>query len=110
VSGACLQVTSQAVPATTIRSAYVTPQKPIDMSGASTFDLDFDSYGDVPGASGYQAIVTLTGSDGSTLTKTFPVQSDTWSPLHLDLAGWSGSSSVSRIEVGFSAVDTDYAP
>lgn len=109
-SGACLQVTSQAVPATTVRSAYVTPQTPIDMSGASAFRLDFDSYGGVPGASGYQAIVTLTGTDGSTLTKTFPVPSDTWSPLSLDLAGWSGSSSVTRIEVGFSAVGTDYSP
>jgi hypothetical protein len=110
VSGGCLQVQGASVAATAIRSAYVAPSSPVDMSGASEFRLDFDCYGGVPGATGYQAVVTLTGTDGTVLTRTFPVPSDTWSPLSVPLAGWSGASSVRRIEVGFSAVGTTFSP
>lgn len=110
VSGGCLQVTGNQVPATTVRSAYVAPSTPLDLSAASTLSLDFNCWGGVPNATGYQAIVTLTGTDGSVLTKTYAVSSDTWTPLSLSLSGWSGASSVSRIEVGFSAVGTTYSP
>jgi hypothetical protein len=98
------------VPAAAVRSAYVQPSTPIDMSDASALSLAFDCWGGVPGATGYQAIVTLTGSNGDVLTKTFPVSSDTWSTLSVPLAGWSGAGSVRRIEVGFSAVGTSYSP
>ncbi|TKA06309.1 alpha-L-rhamnosidase-related protein [Actinacidiphila oryziradicis] len=110
VSGGCLQVSGAQVAAASERSAYVTPAQPIDMSRASALTLDFDCWGGVPGATGYQAVVTLTGSDGSTLTKTYPVSSDIWTTLSLDLSGWSGASAVSRIEVGFRAVGTTYSP
>ena len=109
-SGGCLQVSGDQVAAASERSAYVTPAQPLDLAAASTFRMDFDSWGGVPDATGYQAVVTLTGSDGSTLTKTYAVSSDTWTPLSLDLTGWSGASSVSRIEVGFQAVGTVYGP
>jgi hypothetical protein len=110
VSGGCLQATGDQVPATTVRSAYVAPATPLNLSDASTFSLDFNCWGGVPDATGYQAIVTLTGTDGSVLTKTYPVSPNTWTPLSLTLAGWTGASSVSRIEVGFSAVGTTYSP
>jgi hypothetical protein len=64
----------------------------------------------VPDATGYQATITLTGADGSTLRKTYPVSSDVWTPLSLPLTGWSGASAVSRIEVGFAALGTTYSP
>ena len=108
VAGGCLQATGDAVPATTVRSAYVAPTTPLNLSTASTFSLDFNSWGGVPDATGYQAIITLTGTDGSVLTQTYPVSPNTWTPLSLSLTGWSGASSVSRIEVGFSAVGTTY--
>jgi hypothetical protein len=110
VSGGCLQATGNQVPATTVRSAYVAPATPLNLSAASTLSLDFNSWGGVPDATGYQAIVTLTGTDGSVLTKTYPVTPNTWTPLSLPLTGWSGASSVSRIEVGFSALGTTYSP
>jgi len=110
VSGGCLQASGDQVPATTERSAYVAPTTPLNLSGAGTFSLDFNSWGGVPDATGYQAIITLTGADGSVLTKTYPVSPNTWTPLSLALTGWSGASAVSRIEVGFSALGTTYTP
>ena len=110
VAGGCLQASGDDVPATTVRSAYVAPTTPLNLSAASTLSLDFNCWGGVPDATGYQAIVTLTGTDGSVLTKTYAVSPNTWTPLSLALTGWSSASSVSRIEVGFSAVGTTYSP
>jgi Bacterial alpha-L-rhamnosidase 6 hairpin glycosidase domain/Bacterial alpha-L-rhamnosidase C-terminal domain len=109
-SGGCLQVSGDEVAATDVRSASVTPTTPVDMSGAGALSLRFNSWGGVPDATGYQATITLTGTDGTTLTRTYPVSSDTWTPLSLPLTGWSGASSVNRIEVGFAAVGTTYSP
>ena len=110
VAGGCLQVSGNQVPATTVRSAFVAPTTPIDLSHASTLSMAFNCWGGVPNATGYQAIVTLTGTDGSVLTKTYPVSPNAWTTLSLPLAAWSGASSVSRIEVGFAAVGTTYSP
>jgi hypothetical protein len=110
VTGGCLQVSGAQVAATAVRSAFVTPATPVDLSGKSALSLDFNCWGGVPNATGYQATVTLTGTDGSVLTKTYTVSPNTWTPLSLPLAGWSGASSVSRIEVGFAAVGTTFSP
>jgi hypothetical protein len=110
VAGGCLQASGDEVPATTVRSVYVAPTTPLNLSGASTLSLDFNSWGGVPDATGYQAIITLTGTDGRVLTKTYPISPNAWTPLSLALTGWSGASGVSRIEVGFSALGTTYAP
>jgi hypothetical protein len=54
--------------------------------------------------------VTLTGSGGSTLTKSFAVSPDSWSTLSLDLTGWPGAAAVSKVEVGFHALGTTFSP
>lgn len=110
VAGGCLQASGDQVPATTVRSAFVAPATPLNLSAASTLSLDFNCWGGVPGATGYQAIVTLTSANGSVLTKTYQVSPNTWTPLSLSLTGWSGASSVSEIEVGFSALGTTFSP
>ncbi|MDT4911199.1 MAG: hypothetical protein QOC66_327 [Pseudonocardiales bacterium] len=110
VSGGCLQVTGAQVPATTVRSAYVAPGQPLDLSAASTLQLAFNCYGGVPGATGYEAVVTLTGAGGAVLTKQFAVSPDAWTTLSLDVADWAGAAAVTRIEVGFAAVGTTFAP
>lgn len=109
-SGGCLQVSGASVAATAVRSAFVAPATPIDLSGKTALSLGFNCWGGVPGATGYQATVTLTGTDGSVLTKTYAVSPNTWTTLSLPLAGWSGASSVSRIEVGFATVGTTFSP
>lgn len=110
-SGGCLQADTANVAPTDERSVYLAPDQPLDMSGASTFSLEFNSWGGVPGvddATGYRVTVTLTGAGGNTLTKTFNTSANTWTSLSLDLAGWAGASAVSRIEVGTHTTDTDY--
>lgn len=105
-SGGCLEAETAPVDETAVRSVYLAPDQPLDMSGDSTFSLEFNSWGGAPGAdetTGYEATVTLTGADGSTLTKTFTTGADAWTSLSLDLKGWAGASAVSRVEIGFSS-------
>ncbi|MGW0227918.1 carbohydrate-binding protein [Actinopolymorpha singaporensis] len=110
-SGGCLQANTASVAPTAVRSVYLAPDQPIDMSRASTFSLKFNSWGSVPGvdqATGYQVTVKLTGANGATLTKTFNTSADAWTSLSFELKGWTGASAVSRIEIGTRTADTDY--
>ncbi|HEX8008744.1 MAG TPA: alpha-L-rhamnosidase C-terminal domain-containing protein [Trebonia sp.] len=98
-----LDAASTAVPASTSKTVQVSPAQPINMSGAQTFFAYVDGYGGAPGATGYQATVTLT-SGSQTLTKTVPVSNDAWNPVDVDVSSWSGRSDVTGISVSFAAV------
>ena len=74
------------------------------MSRATTFTAAIDCYGGAPGASGYEAVVTLTGAGGQTLTKNVSMSNDAWNNLAVDVSGWAPRSSISRIEIGFHAL------
>lgn len=100
----CLEAIGQAAPATALHSVFVSPAQPIDLSQATTFTGYIDSYGGAPGASGYEAVVTLTGDAGQTLIKNLPMSNDTWNQLKIDISGWAARSKVSRIEIGFHAL------
>jgi hypothetical protein len=104
-SGA-LDAESAGAPADAFRSVSVEPGSAIDLSSASTLTAHVDGYGGMPGATGYEAKVTLTGAGGEELTKTFPVTPDSWNALGLDVSGWAARSALSRIEIGFRAVGT----
>jgi hypothetical protein len=104
-SGA-LDAESAGAPADAFRSVSVEPGSAIDLSSASTLTAQVDGYGGMPGATGYEAKVTLTGAGGEELTKTFPVTPDSWNALGLDVSGWAARSALSRIEIGFRAVGT----
>jgi hypothetical protein len=99
-----LEVNLPSSPASSWKTAVVAPPSPLALSTAKTLVVHIDSYGGAPGASGYEAIVTLTGADGSTLSKTMPMTADNWNELSIDLGSWAGRQSVSRLEVGFHAV------
>ncbi|MGW1062311.1 hypothetical protein [Micromonospora rubida] len=107
-SGSCLQAVGEFIASTTPRSVYIAPAKPIDMSKKSMFKVQFNCFGGVQGATGYRAIVALTGSDGSRVIATLAPPADTWTTLSVNLANWSSVSSVTRIEVTFQAVGTTY--
>ena len=66
-----------------------------------------DAYGGVPGATGYQAKVTLS-SGAAQKSQTFTVSPVSWTQLQLDVSQWSGSSSITRVEVGVRAVGTQF--
>ena len=89
-----------------LKSVSVAPATPLDLSAAKDMVLHMDSYGGAPGATGYEAVITLTGADGQQLTKAFPFSPDSWNSLSLDVSGWASRSRVARIEAGFRALGT----
>ena len=89
-----------------LKSVSVTPATPLDLAAAKDLVLHLDSYGGAPGATGYEAVITLTGADGQLLTKTVPFSPDSWNSLSLDVSGWASRSRVTKIEAGFRALGT----
>jgi hypothetical protein len=108
----CLEATSSPAPASTLRTVRVSPSAPLDLSKATTFLTSIDGYGGAPGASGYEAVVTLTGAGGQSMTKTLTISTDSWNQLAIDVSGWAPRSAISGIEIGFRAVgsDTSWTP
>lgn len=101
-----LEATTGVSPGSALKSVAVTPATPLDLSAAKDLVLHLDSYGGAPGATGYQAVVTLTGTDGQQLTKAFPCSPDAWNTLTLDVSSWASRSKVARVEAGFRALGT----
>ncbi|MBB4661907.1 alpha-L-rhamnosidase C-terminal domain-containing protein [Conexibacter arvalis] len=101
--GGALEAASRTVAASEWKRVFVTPERPLDLTAASELHAMVNGYGGAPGASGYEAVVTVTGAGGETRTTTADVQADAWNRVAVDLTGWAGRSAVSRIEVGFRA-------
>jgi hypothetical protein len=97
-----LDAASASAPASAPRTVQVTPATPLDLSAAKTFFAYVDGYGGAPGATGYQATVTLT-SGSQTLTKTVPVSNDTWNPVDVDVSSWAYRDHVTGISVSYAA-------
>ncbi|MGH1563956.1 alpha-L-rhamnosidase C-terminal domain-containing protein [Mumia sp. DW29H23] len=83
------------------RSVVLAPETAIDLSDASSLSLRFDSYGGLPGATGYQVTVRLTPTSGDALEKAFSVNPDSWNLLEVDLRSWAGKAAVKKVEVVF---------
>ncbi len=105
--GKALEATTESVAASTPRTVTVEPASPLDLSGAQRVVAWVDSYGGAPGASGYEATLTLfSGTDTRTATlSTF--QPDKWNEVGVDVADWPNRDHVTRMEVSFHAVGTD---
>jgi len=99
-----LDALSQPVPANQMRNLFVEPAKPLDLTDSKALVAHIDSYGGVGGATGYEAVITLTGTDGDVLTDSFAVSPDQWTELSLDVSEWDARAAVSRIEIGFRAL------
>jgi hypothetical protein len=105
----CLEATGSAAPASALHTVHVDPAQPLDLSQATSFIAAIDCYGGAPGATGYEAVVTLTGAGGQTMTKNLTMSNDTWNQLSVDVSGWAPRSAISRIEIGFHALGSDTA-
>lgn len=101
--GGALEADSRAVDASLLRTVSVSPARPLDLTDATELSAMVNAYGGAPGASGYEAVVRVTGAGGETRTVTADVQADAWNRVAVDLSGWAGRSAVSRIEIGFRA-------
>jgi hypothetical protein len=98
-----LDAASASVSASAPRTVSVSPSTPLDLSAAKTFFAYVDGYGGAPGATGYQATLTLT-SGSQTLTTTVPVSANAWTPVDLDVSSWAGRSDITGISVSYAAV------
>ncbi|MFC4598671.1 DUF5722 domain-containing protein [Cohnella hongkongensis] len=89
------------------KTVKTTPERPFDLSGASVFSYDINSYGGVPGAT-YETRVTLRSGPDS-FSYTSAMSADRWNRVSADLSAWTGRSSVTDIEISFRAVGSDMA-
>ena len=71
-----------------------------------------DSYGGAPGASGYEARITLRAADGTSRSATTRIAADTWNRVTVGVGDWPSRRAVTELEVGFRALgsDTPWAP
>lgn len=102
-SGA-LEAVSAQVAGDVRRWVHLEPETPLDLAEARSLVVRVDGYGGLPGATGYEAVVRLTGADGTQVEKAFPISADAWNTLEVDLTAWSGKAAVGRLDVGFRAV------
>ncbi|WP_345069352.1 GDSL-type esterase/lipase family protein, partial [Leifsonia kafniensis] len=91
------------VHANLLRTIFVTPPEPLDASAHTELVAHIDSHGGIT-ATGYEAVITLTGAGGDVLTRSFPMAADAWNTIRLDVSGWAARSAVSKIEIGFHAL------
>lgn len=101
-----LEATAEAAPGSATKSVLVTPATPLDLSKAREFHAAIDGYGGAPGATGYEAVVTLrSGTDATTFTQA--ISPDAWNRVSGDISAWAGRAKVTQIEIGFRAKGTD---
>ncbi|WP_161606126.1 DUF5722 domain-containing protein [Microlunatus speluncae] len=103
-----LEATSETVPGDQPRTVTAQFDQPLDLSEAGSVHLWMNSYGGLPGAAGYRATLTLHSSDGSKLTGALDAFTpDRWNQVSVDVADWSGRSSITGAEVTFAGVGSD---
>lgn len=104
-----VEATTPAALATTPRTITNTLTTGLDLSKAATVYVWVDSYGGVPGATGYTATFTLTSTDGSSVhVTTNDFKPDSWNKLAVDVRSWTGRSSISSTSVSFAALGSTY--
>lgn len=102
-----LDGTAEVAPAVAPKTMFVEPEAPLELSEARELVVFVNSYGGVPGATGYEVTFTaFSGEDSRTLTQ--PYSPDSWTEVSLDVFDWAGRDSVERIEVTMNAVGTDF--
>ena len=101
-TASALQAVSDAVPASAAKSVSVTPATPLSLSSADSFFASIDCYGGAPGATGYTATITLT-SGTQALTRTVPIQHDSWNEVSIDVSSWPYRDDITGVEIGFQA-------
>ncbi|GAA2755241.1 hypothetical protein [Actinopolymorpha rutila] len=102
-----LEATGAAAPASATRTVAVDPAGPLDLSGAKSVVAWVDSYGGAPGATGYEATLTLVSGTERRSTTVSTFTPDRWNGLQVDVGDWAPRNKVTRIEVSFRAIGSD---
>lgn len=98
-----LDASAVAAAADAWKTVVVTPPAPLDLSQAQSFAAWIDAYGGAPGATGYQAEVTL-WSGAASRSAVVAMKNDQWNDVRLDVSDWAQRNSITKIEIGFHAV------
>ena len=101
-----LQATMADVAADQPRTVSFSPSSPINASDGKALRLWVDGYGGVSGAMRYTVQVTAWSGTSSVTGTIQNYTSDQWSLASVPIAGWSGRSSIDRIEVTYRAHGT----
>ncbi|WP_162942747.1 hypothetical protein [Cryobacterium soli] len=99
-----LSAESSAVAGATWRKVIRTFERPVDASQHRYLRLSLDHWGGAPGATDYEAVVTVRAQDGSSRTVTVLSPGGSWQSISIDLVGWPARNKVTEIEIGFRAV------
>ncbi|MET9018467.1 DUF5722 domain-containing protein [Actinopolymorpha sp. NPDC004070] len=102
-----LEATGAAAPASESRTVAVDPATPLDLSGAKAVVAWVDSYGGAPGATGYEATLTLVSGAERRSVTVGSFTPDRWNELRVDVGDWAARDRITRIEVGFRAIGSD---
>jgi hypothetical protein len=102
-----LDATAAATPASAAKTVVLEPGTPLDLSSAQSFMVWIDAYGGAPGATGYEADVTLWSGTASRRAALTTMKTDQWNELSVNVGDWAQRNSITRIEVGFHALGTD---
>jgi alpha-L-rhamnosidase len=103
-----LEARGASVDASQWRTISVTPSQPLDLDAATHVALWLDSYGGLPGGTGFRAQVVL-HSGVTQRSVTVPVTADSWNRIDVDVADWAGRTAISSIDVSFSGVGSTVA-
>ncbi|MEQ7126605.1 DUF5722 domain-containing protein [Actinopolymorpha sp. B11F2] len=102
-----LEATTTPGPASAAKTVVVAPATPLDLSAATGVVAWVDAYGGAPGATGYEATLTLVSGEERLTSTLDSFKPDQWNALTVDVADWTHRGRITAIEIGFRALGTD---
>lgn len=90
------------------KTLSVRPETPLDLGAADEVYAWVDAYGGVPGATGYEATLTLHSGDES-ISQALPTfVPDSWNRIAVDVSAWPYRDAVTGIDVSYRVLGTDF--
>jgi hypothetical protein len=102
-----LEATVTPGPASAVKTVTVAPATPLDLSEATSVVAWVDAYGGAPGATGYEATLTLVSGEERVTATLDSFEPNQWNAVTVDVGDWPHRDRITAIEVGFRALGTD---
>lgn len=89
------------------RVVSVRPKDPLVLDGVEELYAWVNGYGGVPGATGYEATLTVRSGDETITAVSEEFRPDDWNRLSIDLSTWEHRSNVTGIDISYRALGAD---